>query len=269
MSFDLDGKVIFGIPLKAKANSVNWLRVQDNLRKTLASIAAQTSGRHHTFVCGHDKPEEVVFNELVSWIAVDWPPPDQPSAFSNDKSRKRRWILKTIRPHVGTGIYYFTLDADDLISRRLVRHIVDTDNRSGYLIDKGYIYDVENDVLGRLSSSSRPFYKACGSCAAFWLTTPDMPTSLHDKKAFFATLHDHTRYDEACAAAKRPLAVVPFYAALYLLNHGNNNTQQKGTNQGKTQLAKRTSSLTPAERNAILQGFRLKLNDTHRDIATD
>jgi hypothetical protein len=258
MTKELDRTVVFGIPLKARVNAVRWDQVQDNLLRTLASIAAQTDTRHHTFVCGHDRPESVAFDAAVSWIPAEWAPPEQPARFSNDKSRKRRWILRTIRPAISEGIYYFLLDADDLISPDLVAHVLASDNRRGYLVEKGYIYDVQNDVLGRLSRKNRPFFKACGSCAAFWLTAADMPVSLQDKKAFFATLNDHTHYDEACAAANRPLEALPFYAAMYLLNHGNNNTQQKGTNEGKTRLARNTSKMKSQERAVILSRFGIR-----------
>jgi hypothetical protein len=226
--------VIFGISLRAAAVSRKWDDVQDRLQRSIRSLAAQTDRNFHVVVCGHDEPDLSEFGDIVSWLPVAWPVPGGPKEFSNDKMKKRRWILLNLRPLVQGGVYFFTLDADDLIVDKLVDYIRSDDNRVGYYIDKGYVLDVESKSLAKLDATTRPFHKTCGSCAAFWLTPADMPQRMGDKDNFFAQLYVHTDYPETCASLGRIIRPVPFYAALYLLNHGNNNTQIKNTNASRT-----------------------------------
>jgi hypothetical protein len=226
--------VIFGISLRGAAASRNWDDVQDKLRRTIRSLAAQTDRNFHVVVCGHDEPDLSEFGDIVSWLPVSWPVPAGPKEFSNDKMKKRRWILLNLRPLVTSGIYFFTLDADDLIVDNFVEYVRTDHNRAGYYIDKGYALDVETNSLAKLDAKTRAFHKTCGSCAAFWLTPIHMPRRMGDKDNFFSHMIVHTDYPETCAALGRTIQPVPFYAALYLLNHGNNNTQLKNTNASRT-----------------------------------
>ena len=224
--------IVFGIPLKSKKNSRDWDAVQNNLRRTLRTLFWQRDANFHVIVCGHDKPDFGKFEDKVSWLPVHWDPPTAKEQYSQDKSRKRKWILVNLNRllEANEGLYYFLLDADDLLSKDVVEFIRSNDNRTGYLVDKGYVFDNSNGNLAKMNKDSRPFYKSCGSSAVFWLDKKDLPKKLSDKTTFWSALIDHKEYPEVCEAHGRPLRTFPFYAAMYMLNHGNNNTEEKNNN---------------------------------------
>lgn len=247
--------VLFGIPLKARSVSQDWTQVQENLRRTMRSIARQTDQNFMIVVCGHDKPDFGEYAHLATWLPVTWPEPTEPSQFSGDKMKKRRHILVRMRRLARDGLYYFLMDADDLIADSVVAHIRSDHNSRGYLVDKGYVLDAAAGAIAKLNPQTKPFYRACGSCAAFWLRPKDMPARHSDKTAYFCTLRDHTKYREATQAAGRPIVPFPFYAAIYLLNHGSNNTLLKGNNVHNTRHASEHEITDPERISRILTGF--------------
>lgn len=247
--------VLFGIPLKAKAVSINWEGVQANLRRTLSSVFNQTDKNFHIIVCGHDRPYLGEYDGRVSWLPANWAVPETKEQFSNDKARKRKWILVNIRQIVSGGLYYFLLDADDFVSKKLVSYIRKDDNRSGYYVDKGFVFDLSAGNFARMSEKTRPFYKSCGSCAAFWLSKEDMPTRLGDKSTFWSMLKDHGQFPEICRENGRPIEPIPFFAALYMLNHGNNNTELKKNNVVQTRHALEFKIKKAGEVEKIIKNF--------------
>jgi hypothetical protein len=114
-----------------------------------------------------------------------------------------------------------------------VAHVLSDDNGQGYLIDKGLALDAgELAATGRVRlarlAPSRPgrtaFFQHCGSCAAFWVD--------QTRGAGFGWLlnarGNHAVIDTNMADFGFRLAPVPFPAAIYVLNHGNNMRQRKG-----------------------------------------
>ncbi|GAB4066934.1 polysaccharide pyruvyl transferase family protein [Ancylobacter sonchi] len=247
--------VVFGISLKAKRSEEQWLIVEANLRATLAALSKQTDDNFIIAIAGHDEPKLGKYGENVVWLEADWDPPTDPSQYSNDKQKKRRLILSQLRRTELTGFYFYTLDADDFLHPNVCKHIRADDNRLGYYADKGYLYDASTGHVAVFSPPKMSFYKQCGSCAAFWVTTEDLPKNTNDRTTIWHKLLDHTSYPEICAELGRPIAPFPFHAGLYFLNHGASNIQEKGTSKNKSAMVERMKLESQEEVEEILERF--------------
>ena len=60
-----------------------------------------------------------------------------------------------------------------------------------------------------------------------------MPKRISDKDNFSSRLYDHTSLGKVCEDGGRPLEKIPFYAAMYVVNHGSNNTLEKSSGANK------------------------------------
>jgi len=147
-------------------------------------------------------------------------------------------VAEFVRDRHGHASYYFKLDADDILHPDLVGHILTDDNGQGYLIDRGYALDaghlsttgafrlarLERAGQSRFNAERTAFYQQCGSCAAFWCDL----TRGADFAWLLNTRGNHVVIDRNMADFGFELAPIPFAAAIYVLNHGNNMRQRKG-----------------------------------------
>lgn len=222
-------RVVFAIPLISRARAENWDRVQETLRATLRCLERQSDPRWYAIICCQDRPERVSFGERVRFVPF-------PQVLEGwDKHAKavhtRHWIANHLR---GAG-YYFALDADDLMHPDLVRYILTDDNRSGYLIEKGYMLDYATLDLAVLQPADAAypeathFYRSCGSSSAIWFDFDcgaDFLTAL-------AARGNHRKVVRNMGYLGFDVGMIPFHAAVYVMNHGDNLRQKRGLMSGK------------------------------------
>lgn len=252
---DNSPKIIFAIPLRAKKGADAWGTIESNLRATVASVARQRTENVLIMLCGHDKPDLGEFDSLVEWIPADWDPPSDPSKGSWDKAQKRKRILVECRQRSFDGFYFFLLDADDFVDKDIVSYVLADDNRQGYIIDKGYVLDKSTDALAEMAPPRRPFHRSCGSCAIFWLTVDDLPNVKGENSKYWQALREHGKFPETSAEFGRPLAPIPYAAALYMINHGENLSVLQGVSVVQTKHAQEHNIMDKAKRQEILQRF--------------
>lgn len=248
-------KIVFSIPLRAKKGAEAWAVVESNLRATIASVVRQQDNDVVIMVCGHDRPDLREFADRVVWISADWDAPTDPSRGSWDKTQKRKKMLAECKDYALNGFYFFLLDADDFINNDVVGFIRKNDNRKGYFIDKGYVLDKSTDALAEMVPPRRPFHKSCGSCAVFWLTDEDLPDSEGNNSKYWHALREHGKFPEVSATFGRPLTAIPFPAALYMINHGENLSVLQGVSVVQTKHAQENNILDENKRKAIFEKF--------------
>lgn len=148
-------KLGFVIPLKSQLVSRDWNSVECCLRRTLKSLANQTSDEWVAVVVGHEQPDLDFgsYSERVFWVAAehDVPPVRKGGSFAKfadfnrieDKNKKTMLGMRMLRRFSVSA--WFVLDADDLLHRDLVRVWASQPRQAGWVIDRGYIYysDVE------------------------------------------------------------------------------------------------------------------------------
>jgi len=223
--------VCFILPLVGATDVDDWEAVQKRLAATLASFQAQTNPNWSAYVACQDSID----------LPVD--PRIHHLPFDKIKAGNDKWDkLYHLAQHLPTqGLpagYVMSFDADDILALDAVETMLSGPFKSGHLVELGYVKDMQNlDVaLAQNAFRCRPFWKLCGSCAAF---------RYDEYTATFATAmseilqHEHRMFPYLAQLAGRPL--IPFTSpmVLYLLNHGENFGARRGRVGFKSRFVQR------------------------------
>lgn len=115
------------------------------------------------------------------------------------------------------------LDADDLIHRDLVATALATTH--GCIITSGYICDAKSNLIAPLPGVlSVDFDRLCGSMAVLRYEPKDFPNGGADdvRNAHFTKSGNHGYLRGKREEIGRPLSVVPYPAAIYVINSEEN-----------------------------------------------
>jgi hypothetical protein len=212
----------FSIPFAPKTNDRSWRRASRLLADTIASLQQQSDGDWQAIVAGHDRPDVAELSDpRVTFITVDTPKPEGHTARVADAGNKREATLQRIRG--AGGGYVMMLDADDLVHRELVAFVRQDQHPHGYIIDKGYVEHYPTGSLRSLPPPGGfpPFHRVCGSSMIFRLTPDDIGAAGHATRSILDRFGpEHVHWAAIAAALDRPLAPVPFPAAIYRFNSG-------------------------------------------------
>jgi hypothetical protein len=227
----------FVIPMKPKHKSNDWDSDCAVLEKTLESILNQTSPHYRVYVVYHDLPLFLKEDLRITYVPL-------PFAFSEfeqiphseyllkrfktEKMAVRRWD-KGRKVTYGSSLavadqcsYIMSLDADDRVSKYLVRHIEDHSDhckKPGWMIDKGYVYKEGTSYLIRVPEK---LYMINGSSAiikADLIRIPDFSSTSYLDYNFFT---DHGWvYERLKDEMGVTLEFLQFPAIAYIV-HSNN-----------------------------------------------
>jgi hypothetical protein len=117
------------------------------------------------------------------------------------------------------GGYLMLLDSDDLVSNRVAEFVKRRHNGRGYVVDQGYIYDAR---LRRLSLTSE-FDRACGSSVILYLSSDDCRDDDFGWREYVGDTW-HAAFRARSEELGRPLEPLPFPAAIYVTNNGENHS---------------------------------------------
>jgi len=223
--------IVAAIPLKPRASSASWEAVQANLRRTIGSFRQSAAGMGTVVVASHDEPDlGSAAGADVHVLRVPFDRPADRWEGSRDKGRKRRFIGAWLRETMNdSAIYVMFLDADDLVHRRLVTHVLEAGSGS-YVIDDGYVFADDTGLLVRRRDR---FSEICGSSFVCRFELDELPRSWDDESALFSQFGvapeqpGHSEYPRVAGLAGRPAAPVPFPGVLYLVNHGESHWSHK------------------------------------------
>ena len=248
---------IFGIPFRSKASSKDWARSQALLASTLRSVFSQTDSDFQVVIACHETPDIAEIRDpRVTVLNTATPTPTNLVEQMRDKGHKRKML--TVEWRRRGGGYFMLLDADDLVSRRLVQHVRENPAENGYLIKQGYLYDV---AAGSCKPSAR-LNEICGSCTIFRMDPEDLPESIEDETPrLIGKYRNHQTFEEDGRRLGRAFGVIPFPAAIYVIGHGENYTADKRPPGLKKHLHRAANALSRAV------GFH-RLRDQVRDEFT-
>ncbi|NED94083.1 FkbM family methyltransferase [Phytoactinopolyspora alkaliphila] len=253
--------LLFAISLASQKAAANWDLTSDLLRRTLLSVINQTDGRWRVIVCGHEKPELKEFDDpRIMFVEADIDPPAHSGQFRKDKMWKRRLLGSFLRD-LGGG-YFFPLDADDLIHKDLVASVLESDNRRGYRIERGYAHDFANQRLAPVPGVwSVPFDRVCGSSAVLHFEAEDLPRDgRSDPDLYFNLFQSHAYWPIVAEESGRPFETLPFPAAVYVVNHSQN------LSFGLQRAGERTRNIIASiEREALPDGEKVLRDDFGQD----
>lgn len=239
--------MVAAIPLISKERSGDWKTVCFNLARTVRSVMAQDHESIEILICGQDEPDGLPQSGKIRFLQA----PQVSTRKTSDKGQKIALMAGDLAQRHKELVYLMFLDADDLLHPHLFSYVATDNNGRGYLIDKGYLFDPTTRDLAPLGTTdSHSFDRHCGSCALF---AADFSRPWVTRMYLSSFSRRHNKYAELSAFFGTPLEPVPFFAALYVINHGENARARRGVGEFKsTLLSKRRIE---AEANAIAQSF--------------
>ena len=226
----------FGIPLRARASALNWDQVCRNLDATLDSLAQQTRRDFRVLVSCHDIPDIDTRGLDIRFMKAGFAPPlDDQGRPKNDKHKKKHRLGLEVGKEVEEDVYFMPLDADDLVHPELVETVLKDDNRVGYLMERGLIFNAATGHCRECDPETHPFWRYCGSCAVLYFKADELPQWKGDKSRYYSCFLNHKRYAQTAREAGRALVPLDTPMAVYIINHGENDwTVYRQGSDGKT-----------------------------------
>ena len=245
-------QVVFLLPLVRRKQVSDWSLVEDNLLKTLMSFVNQSDPNWIAIICGQDRPS------LPNDERIQFLPFDQPIT-GNDKWAKLAKLVEYFPKLARPSGYVMTFDADDLAHRDLVKQYLSIQHPNGYLIEQGIVHDIAAGLYGQagrpnlLNPLRKPFWKLCGSCAAFRYD-PNEPKLLR-RLITEITQHEHRMFPYLAKLAGRSLCSLQNTMIMYEFNHGQNFGLRRNRGSFKSRFIKRYRINNPSRLEHLLKGF--------------
>ena len=249
MNTDGRPSVAFLIPFAPRRTKSRWDIACAHLRQTLESVQKSTSGSYCVVVAGHEAPDFNFESNKVCFLSVDHDIPHHEDAVVSgrlDKLAKiaAAWNYAKSRwnPH-----YLMKLDADDLISARLVQWLENFGREPGYLIKHGWVWCSGSRYLLQCTEY---LDRVCASCLVVRSDIADQEGPFRTgvegmrfdqlRSSFAATDHhslipgsgtstlllndSHQRYAAQFAFLGHKLSSVPFKAVVYRTGNPESNS---------------------------------------------
>lgn len=156
--------IVFLIPFASRKVRANWLNACKYLQQTICSIRNSANQNYRVIVAGNEEPQiETGCDGKVHFLPVNNQFPSHLTARAAHRSDKVAKIQAawTHAKSKWQPKYVMKLDADDLISSRLVGWLDDNGTETGYLIRNGWLWH-----SGARYFIQRTEYldRVCGSC---------------------------------------------------------------------------------------------------------
>lgn len=226
----------FVLPFKPKKESSDWSNDNRLLQNTITSLLQQKSVEFFAYVVYTDEPENRILHDHVKYIAfplrfLEYDEIDMgnPGVFVPNKQRlverrfdKGRKIIFGCQCAKEDGCsYLMSVDADDLISNKLVEYIEKHNNQdtlAGWYIPKGYVLNSMNKKLYR-QYKMHLFNGSTHILRADLVPIPDFKSLDWQNYNWFVS-HGWTkvRLKEQLGVELLP---IPFYAVIYVVHHSN------------------------------------------------
>lgn len=210
--------------LRAPQASSNWQRVCELFERTATSVFGQSVPDFRLIVAGHERPVLTrSFDERLEFITADLPIPDSTYA-SRAADKRRKLIMGMQRARALGADYVMSLDADDLVSGRLVEHVLSHPDADGWYIQHGFTHQYGCRWVEPMWGS---FNMVCGSCNILsrrWFSFPGEPARERDmEKDWFE--EGHLQFVPLFGARGATIQPIPFPAATYIVHDGDRMSQ--------------------------------------------
>lgn len=220
--------LVFCAPLMGRHMAEDWANVSAGVAQMTASLLAQSDPKWTLLLTSQDRPDGLPDDPRIHYL------PFETQVAGMDKSPKIRHLMTALGPHMaGCDGYLHALDADDIVHPSLVAHIRSDNNGHGYWHKLGGMLDAATGQIARCGPrslrypTSRPFLNQCGSSAAVYVDYRD-PARRADELAKLFYTSGHRNFLRVTRALGLRLAPIPFAAALYVMNTGENMRQKRG-----------------------------------------
>lgn len=248
----------FGVPLRSRRSSRDWNQVCERFRGTMRSICRQTASEFTVLVACHDVPDWPGLNDprvRVIEASFESPAADDFRGQMVDKGRKVHLILSTMR-RLGAG-RYMQVDADDLVSRRIVEFARQRPETSGWVIRLGYEYRVGSDFV----QINPLIHRHCGTTHIVTVRDDDLPADMSDADSVeardkYLLRRPHHSWGPGYAAQGRRLKTLPFVGCAYVTGYSDNHSLNKPLQPQRRSFGLRQFILAASPRIALSDRIR-------------
>ena len=204
--------------LRSPQVAENWQAICGLFERTAASVFSQTCPEFRLIVVCNQLPIlSRAFDNRLEFIIVDLPVQKTHGSMCADKLKKLLIAMQRVREL--NADYVMPIDADDLVSRNLVSHVLKYPDADGWYVARGWKYQYGRHWKEKLDD----FNRNCGTCnvlARRWFAFPNNPEQERKADAALIT-HGHDQVIDAFTAQGARLRPFPFRAATYIRHKEN------------------------------------------------
>lgn len=231
-----------GIPLLSRRIAKDWAKIEGLLSRTLVSILNQTDQDFEVVIVCHEPPDvPEMADPRITVHSVDFDIPYFTWEMELDRLRKLE-VIGSLHRERGAGTLLL-VDGDDLIASTLVADIKAARTKA-VLIGTGYRFNYTSKRLIKLPR----FWKRCGSCAAVtWTEAEIAAVPFTDRHSVFHQFVDtrHHAWDRFIASRGWSCRLLSKPSAMYVVNHGQNESDVLANATWKWRLYEKFSRATP------------------------
>lgn len=239
----------FIMALKSKKTSNNWERVSELCERSLQSVYGQTDPEFRVILVCHETPIlREKYDHRLETINVDFPLPSKMEAELAMRDKWQKLAVGMVRVGEHKPDFVMIMDADDLVSNKLVAYSKKNPAVNGWILKAGYRYHYGSSWVDREKEKFN-----CGTNAIINANLIRFPqdTSPEEVSQCILLTAGHTIIENKMSDMGYPLKVLPFFGAIYICSHGDNWTQNHSWRGIKAHLGKlrRTRWLSKKIRN--------------------
>jgi hypothetical protein len=214
--------LVFVVPLKSPQVAKSWERVCQIFERTARSLCNQTSSNFQVIVVCNEKPKIDFSHPHLTYLEVDFSVPNLTNPVARGDTDKGRKLLKGLMDAKKfSPTHTMTVDADDLVSRRLAAFVECHPQENGWFINKGYKYQENSNVVYLKRTG---FYRMCGTSNIIRYDLNFLPESPEYNRGYgyYKYYILHARVKNVLAEKNYSLKPVPFAGAIYAIGTGDN-----------------------------------------------
>lgn len=257
----------FIMALRARETTNNWERVIDDFNCTLKSVFKQTCPDFKVIVACNELPNlNEEYDDRIEIIVNDLEIPKNHLEMCRDRYWKmticarRIWEENADTLRRGNGIFVFPIDADDLVSNKIVAYVKDHPNSNGFKSKLGYRWDKNRKYFEKTKWFG-------GRMNVFKLYEKEFPNQNIDNKQSlnrevaidynykYPFRWDDCEVEEKFRLMGRPFDRFPFRSTVYVINTGDNISEQVKKNSGSGIMV-RINKLNPFRYRALTKTMK-------------
>lgn len=233
--------ICFTIALRSPQSTNNWEKVEKDFNNTLHSIFNQTDDEFEVYVGCNEIPKlDRAYDNRLQFIIANVPVPKTWEEGCRDRSWKlllcAKEIKKRHKEHLFFGgVYVFPVDADDYVNKNIAKWCKNHPNENGFKSRTGYKwfqgkkYFVVTEYFGGTMNIMKMYAEDLPD------DLPDVSLCFEKETAMKLTKRYPIRWydievERKFAEMGKPLSSLPFRSTVYVLNTGNNISENDPSN---------------------------------------
>ncbi|WP_309743350.1 glycosyltransferase family A protein [Chamaesiphon sp. OTE_20_metabat_361] len=213
---------VFIVPLRSPETCNDWAKVSALCNGTLHSLLDQSSPNYHIILVCNVPPIDFVPHPRISVIQESFPVPNSlTDRFGDIYLKIKRGMLaikqlQLVQKHSDT--FVMRVDADDLVSNRLVAFTEKHPYADGWFFASGYIHEVGSNHL----FLHPQFMSVSGTSHIIRCNYADFPDSMDvPATEWLDPIWQHLNVNSLLESRGKKLRSLPFAGAVYQINFQN------------------------------------------------